>query len=86
MTRTQLIRFDHLLGAKRAELLRSLHELRGRLVADRHGDAMDRSRRAADRAIVLQGIDLESELLRRVEGAIQRFGIGRLAYAPTVTA
>lgn len=70
MTRTQIIRFRHSLEARRAELLRSVHELRGRLAIDSRGDALDRGRKTAEREVVLRSIDLESELLRRVEGAL----------------
>ncbi|MBI4893752.1 MAG: TraR/DksA family transcriptional regulator [Acidobacteria bacterium] len=83
MTGTQLIRFNCQLNAKRAELLRSIHTLRNSMAIDNRGDSLDRGRKATDREIVLQNLSLESELLRRVEGALQEIQEGTFGICAT---
>lgn len=76
MTKRQINRFSQMLEAKRAELHKSLHAMRGRLAIDQRGDNLDRGRKVAERDVAMQSMDLESELLRRVEGALQEIQDG----------
>ena len=76
MTRTQIAQFRGSLEAKRDDLLRSLRELRGQLVADNRGDNLDRVRKIEDREFALRSIERESRLLQRVEGALREIEEG----------
>ena len=70
MTKAQENRFKKTLEAKRAELLRAIHQRREGLAVERVGDVMDQVRILADRELAVRSVDRLCADLRLVEGAL----------------
>ncbi|HTS24974.1 MAG TPA: TraR/DksA family transcriptional regulator [Bryobacteraceae bacterium] len=75
MTRTELDRFQAILGAKHAEVARAMGRREG-LTIERTADALDEVRFAADRELTGRALERDSTLLRNLRAALDRLAEG----------
>lgn len=75
MTKTELNKFKAILEAKQAELAQVLRKRDG-IAIEKSPDALDEVQHAAERELAIRNLDRESQLLRQVKSALQRFEDG----------
>ncbi len=68
---TNLRTFQEILEQKQAELIRALR-VRDDITIEKSADQMDEIQYAAERDLAIQGVDLDSKLLREVRAALRR--------------
>ena len=75
MRKTQMRKFDRVLEAKQAELVRVLRN-RDAITIEKSADALDEVQHAAERELAIRNLDRESNLLRLVRLALRRISDG----------
>ena len=75
MRKTQMRKFERVLEAKQADLLRVLRN-RDAITIEKSADALDEVQHAAERELAIRNLDRESNLLRLVRLALRRISDG----------
>ena len=75
MRKTQMKKFERVLEAKQAELVRMLRN-RDAITIEKSADALDEVQYAAERELAIRNLDRDSNLLRLVRLALRRIADG----------
>ena len=75
MRKTQMRKFERVLEAKQADLVRVLRN-RDAITIEKSADALDEVQHAAERELAIRNLDRESNLLRLVRLALRRISDG----------
>ena len=75
MRKTQMKKFERVLEAKQADLVRVLRN-RDAITIEKSADALDEVQYAAERELAIRNLDRESNLLRLVRLALRRVNDG----------
>jgi DnaK suppressor protein len=76
MTKSELNEYRNVLEAKQAELVQLIRNRDG-IAIEKSADALDEVQNATERELAIRSLDRDSNLLRRVRGALRRIEMGR---------
>jgi DnaK suppressor protein len=75
MTKNELNKYRDVLEAKHAEIMRLVRNRDG-IAIERSSDAFDEVQQATERELAIRNLDRDSNVLRKVRGALGRIGEG----------
>jgi DnaK suppressor protein len=75
MTKSELSRYRNVLEAKHAEIMQLVRNRDG-IAIERSSDALDEVQQATERELAIRNLDRDSNVLRKVRGALRRITEG----------